>query len=224
VAETRQVLADSRRMAINMAVLTQVNVAHQGYNLSKADFAIVKQLADVNERLLSQVSAQRQSGTGDELSLAEAEAEAVLSSVERALSYADLQEAFGRVLNASGVHPLPDMIAASDIKTASKAIESYLESIESGDLPLAALDGASKTVGSNEPSAGALVQAGAQDGKSQTEDLAPVTVAGLDMAAPNALSGTTAGTEENEGEDFWSFLQIEANATELHAEKAEAAP
>ncbi len=224
VAETRQALADTRRMAINMAVLTQVNVAHQGYNLSKADFVIVKQLADVNERLLDQVSAQRQSGTGDELSLAEAEAEAVLSSVERALAYADLQEAFGRVLNASGVHPLPDMIAAADINTASKAIETYLEAIESGDLPLAALDGANETAGNNEPAAATLARGGAQGGKSQTEDVSPFTLAGLDMVAPNDVSGTTAGTEENEGEGFWSFLQREANAEELHAEKAEAAP
>lgn len=138
-AETRQQLADERRMAINMAVLTQVNVAYQGYALSQNDFALVSEISHVRRSLFKQIDAQQSNGSGDDLALIDAEADAVLGAVDKALAYADLQEAFARVLNASGVHPLPDSVPADDLTSVTKAVRDHLGAIEQGHLNLSAL-------------------------------------------------------------------------------------
>ena len=141
VAEIRAELADARRMAINMAVLTQVNVAYQGYGLSQGEYRLIAKIAQVQHDLHEQISAQRSTGAGDRLSAVEAEASAVLGAIDRALAYADLQEAFARVLNAAGIDPLPETVPADDLASVTKAVESHLRKIERGSLSLLALNG-----------------------------------------------------------------------------------
>ena len=136
-AEVREELEGIRRMGINVAVLTQVNVAHQSYGLTNREYRLAQDVASVNERILAQMRGGVASGTTTRLQLVENEARAVLTQVEQALAYAQLQSRYGRVLNAAGIHPVPEEISSDDLPSVTAAVERHLKAIDSGGLPLA---------------------------------------------------------------------------------------
>lgn len=133
-AESEVELAGARRMAVDIAVLTQVNVAHIGYRLNQRTYRLARNLADVNERILGQVQAGQLAGTAEPLTEFESRAVTLLAQVQAALAYAELQHSFGRVINAIGLDPLPEKIGNTDITSLTRAIQDHMVVIEDGNL------------------------------------------------------------------------------------------
>jgi len=127
-AEADVDLQKTRSLAKGMAVLTQVHLIYQRFQIAKESYTIADQLNSVNQRLLKQAQAGASAQTGSQLELIRSRATALVARMRRDLAYAELQNARGRINHTIGEDPLPESVAAHDIASLSQAIAARLES------------------------------------------------------------------------------------------------
>lgn len=113
---------DMRRMALSMAVLTQVRVGVQRYGLSLSELEFAKESARVDQQLLHYAEASSQSRYQSELEVIRAEARALLAEYQRYASYSNAQAAWGRLYNSVGLDVLPEVIEGHDVQTLARSI------------------------------------------------------------------------------------------------------
>ncbi len=118
---------DMRRMALSMAVLTQVRVGIQRYDLSLAELEFNEESLRVDQRLLNYAKSAEHSKFDSELEVIRSEARALLAEYQRYASYSNAQAAWGRVYNSVGLDVLPATIENHDVKTLAMAIGSTMQ-------------------------------------------------------------------------------------------------
>ncbi|MES2536295.1 MAG: TolC family protein [Pseudomonadota bacterium] len=107
--ETQLKLDDTRRIAVTMAVLTQVRIAAQRYAEAQADYQISRQGADVDARLEKHMVAGIQARSEFQMELLRVQVKAALSDMRRYVALANVQVAYARVANSVGADLLPDV-------------------------------------------------------------------------------------------------------------------
>lgn len=113
---------DFRRMALGMAVITQVRIGVQRYALARSDLHLAQESARVDQRLLNYAQAAKSSRVDSELEVIRAEARQLLSEYQQHASYANAQSAWGRLYNSLGLDVLPEEIANLDVASLAQAI------------------------------------------------------------------------------------------------------
>nr|WP_294867843.1 TolC family protein [uncultured Pseudogulbenkiania sp.] len=135
-AEAQLEVAKAQHMALNMAVLTQVHVGYLDLQGRTRQFALEKELNDVELRIYEQNRNATASGAQGRLPAILADANAVFSSLRLYQSYGDLQNAYGLMGASLGLDPLPNSTAGYDLPTlaaAFKGAETHWKSTVSGD-------------------------------------------------------------------------------------------
>jgi outer membrane protein TolC len=121
--ESQVELADTRRMALSMAVMTQVRLAAQRYDLARARYQSLTELSDVNEALRELV--QDSPDTTTRFERIQARAVSAASTMRSNLAFAEVQAAMSRLLNSIGVDPLPEEVTSHELVPLTEAIESH---------------------------------------------------------------------------------------------------
>jgi hypothetical protein len=124
--KARMEVDDARRMALSMAILTQVRVSVERYKLAVYDHQLAQESAQVDQRLASVARAGSSNQLTSELETLRTQARSMVSRFQEASSYAAAQSAYGRVLNSVGIDLMPEQVAGSDIPSLSKAIQASL--------------------------------------------------------------------------------------------------
>ena len=114
---------DMRRLALSMAVLTQVRVGLQRYNLSLQELKFSEESLGVDKRLLNYAQAAAKSQFDSELEVIRTEARALLGEYQRYAAYSNAQAAWGRVYNSVGLDILPETVDGHDVKTLAVAMK-----------------------------------------------------------------------------------------------------
>ena len=119
--------AVARRRALSMAVLAQVHISLHRYALARDIFNVSSSIYAVDKRLAN-IAADGAENTGT------SESEALIARSRRLVSglrfytaYADLQAAYGRVLNSVGAHRYPDGIEDQSVADLAKQIAQSLD-------------------------------------------------------------------------------------------------
>ncbi|MGJ7509250.1 TolC family protein [Variovorax sp. GT1P44] len=115
--------AEARRVALSMAVLTQVRVGYLRYQLSRQEVEFADESLRVDRRLLEYAQSARTASVGTELELIRAEGRLLLSRYQREAAYSNAQAAQGRLYNSVGFDVLPEALEKNDVQTVAKEIE-----------------------------------------------------------------------------------------------------
>lgn len=108
-------VAKAQRMALSMAVLTQVHVAYLDFQGRSRQFGLEKELNGVEQRIYEQNRNASNSGAQGRLPSILANANSVFSSLRLYQSYGDLQNAYGQMGASLGLDPLPSAAAGHDL-------------------------------------------------------------------------------------------------------------
>lgn len=137
-ARALETVTEARRLALRMAVLAQVHVAHHQFQAAGRQYDRAEQLWQVDSRL-AQAAARRQELNAQGLiERVAAETSAISAELRRYQTYAQLQAALGRMQASIGVDPLPAEITSRDLPVLTKAVEEHLERLSSGQVQPAA--------------------------------------------------------------------------------------
>jgi outer membrane protein TolC len=113
---------EARRLALSMAVLTQVRLAYQRLGLAQHDYRVANELLDVETQLSSYSAAAQAAQTGNELERVRALSQALVARMRRDNAFAELQNAFGRLQSSVGYDGLPTQVASGDVAGLARAI------------------------------------------------------------------------------------------------------
>ncbi len=125
--EANVALADSRRVALGMAVLTQVWVSYQSYKLSLEDFDLAQQLYQVNHRLNDLAKKGRRARARSQLDVIFVRANALVSHMDKDITYAAMRSSLGRIYRTIGLDPLPNLETNEDIETLAALIQKQVK-------------------------------------------------------------------------------------------------
>ncbi|MBI3144245.1 MAG: TolC family protein [Pseudogulbenkiania sp.] len=123
-------VAEEQRLALNMAVLTQVQVAWLEYQGRNRQFELERELNSVEQRMLEQTRNAAQNSTQSQLQAILAGANAVLSELRVYQSYGDVQNAYGQIAASLGLDPLPSETPGYDLASLSAALKGAENQVE----------------------------------------------------------------------------------------------
>lgn len=135
-AERREQVAELRRQALRMSVLTQVNIAWLERSRAEQVFQRAGELSSLQSDIHRQVENASRSRAETQLELTRARVEALLSARARDLAYADLLNAQGMLLQAAGIDPLPGQVSDHSVEGLAQAIRRTDGVIASGTLEI----------------------------------------------------------------------------------------
>ena len=98
-------LADLRRMALSIAVLTQVDVAVHQLSQAQQDYGIAAELYRVDEGMFQQYTNRMRASQIDQLTMVQAKARRLVSSMRYSMSYAEWQHATAQLYTSVGYQP-----------------------------------------------------------------------------------------------------------------------
>lgn len=125
-------VADSRRLALSMAVMTQVYLSAIRYELALARYEAASDLFEVRSSLAKNSSAKGSRVSGlDNLS---ARSASIASELRRSLAFAETQASFARVVNSIGIDPIPHSVNSYDLKELSHQFNQRWASVTKGVL------------------------------------------------------------------------------------------
>lgn len=127
VAESQVKLDDARRLALSMAVITQVHLAHQRYQIALSNFAVTDDLVAVERRIQALMEAEQKAAVENELEVIRSMASTLVAEMQHDLGYAEVQNSIGRILNSVGVDPLPGVSLDQDVSSLTAIIKQQLE-------------------------------------------------------------------------------------------------
>lgn len=126
----------SRRMALSMAIMTQLRVSTERYRLALIDFKLADIGSQVDQRLAANMRASVTARLSSELEAIRTQARAVLGAYQRANAYANAQIAFGRLYNTLGFDPIPDDFEDDSLEILTGRIREHLQATEEDTLRL----------------------------------------------------------------------------------------
>lgn len=126
-AQKQQETTDqARRLALSMAIMTQLRVSNERYRLAVHDFRLAEQAADVDQRLANFTRASVSAKIDSELESVRAQSRAVLGAYQRANAYANAQIAFGKLYSTLGFDAIADNYDGQDLKTVTDRVRQHL--------------------------------------------------------------------------------------------------
>jgi len=133
-ADVSEHLANSRRLAVNTAVVAGIHLAWQDYmnrieRLKQSAF-----LNDVDKEIAELTRNAEKNRSGSEVEAIQSEFKAFNSELSHLLSYAQVQESFGEFLVSLGSNPVPDNYQALSIKELSSFLDDKYKLWEQGKL------------------------------------------------------------------------------------------
>jgi outer membrane protein TolC len=121
-AKAQYDVAREQRLAANVAVLAEVHVAWIDFNTRKQQFQLVRELSNVEDRMLGHTRNAAAVDAKGKLTEIRASTSALMSKLRLYQSYSAYQGSYGQMLTTLGVDPLPDSIENADLATVTQAI------------------------------------------------------------------------------------------------------
>ncbi|WP_321956762.1 TolC family protein [Paraburkholderia bannensis] len=151
-AEAQLEVAKTQRMALSMAVLTQVHVARSELGAKERQFTLLKQLNDVDQQILEHTRNATRANAQGKLEEIRVATSAMMSELRVYQSYGELESAYGQMLATLGLDPVPDSLHAHDIASLRQSIaeeQQRWDVLARGGMPSAAQPGPTTTAAAN---------------------------------------------------------------------------
>jgi outer membrane protein TolC len=121
-AAAQLTLAHTQRLALSMAVLTQVHVASSDLDAKRHEFELIRSLSEVDGQILEHTRNAAQASAQSKLEEIRAAASAMISELRLYEGYGELESAYGNLLATLGLDPVPASVQSNDLASLERAI------------------------------------------------------------------------------------------------------
>jgi outer membrane protein TolC len=209
VTEAREAVADTRRQALRMAVLAQVNVAWHRFNRADGLYQRFAELLDVESRIYAQTQSATASNAQSRLERIRAGAGAVLATRARDRAYAELRNAQGAIYQAAGLDPLPETLPDGDVDTLARAVSAAMAALDAGEVEIPNIDAAPDlSQAATPPEAVPVAATTTPDAANIPEPAASVPTASVHTASVHTASVSTAAPVEGTAPRAAPFVEL----------------
>jgi multidrug efflux system outer membrane protein len=134
--DLREELAAQRRLAVNMAVVTKLNLAVYQYNISLRKLDQAKEVKIIDSEIAKHTSNAAVSSAASKVESVVTAAAALRTDLSLLQSYANAQSAYGAVLVSLGLNPVPETYIDLQLHELTNLIAVYDRTWQDGNLPL----------------------------------------------------------------------------------------
>jgi multidrug efflux system outer membrane protein len=131
-AEAQETVSKTRRLALSVAVMTQVNIGYRQYQQAIESYQTASALNDVQERLLEVTRNAANLDAASELEGIRRNVQAIAATLERDRSLAEVQTALGNLLLSVGVDPIPASVETTDLDDLTRLVGNSIKRLERG--------------------------------------------------------------------------------------------
>ena len=134
-AQTQIEVAITRRKALSVAALVQINLGYQQYLKSLSSYKMARELSKVDDSIYRATANSAMNDAGSELERIHAATSALASQLEREQSLADVYGALGNLYASIGLDPVTGGIEHVTVRVLTVQLEKTLDSWYKGYLP-----------------------------------------------------------------------------------------
>lgn len=127
VTEVQAQVLDAERLALSMAILTQVHIGIAQYEHAKNEYLTAADYNETQGKILTQVQMAAAVDSASRQALIREEMNALVSEVRYDIAYAKLEGAYVNSYAAMGIDPSFDDLDTKDIKSLAKSLERFYE-------------------------------------------------------------------------------------------------
>jgi len=135
-------LAAARREALSVAVLAQLHVALARFEEARAQHATAVRIADIEERIVEVLRSRSRLGAVGRLETVRGEIDVLRARLARDLSFAEVEDSFGRIFEAAGADIVPVDSASPTLVEVAAAIAASEDAWRRGEVPMLPWGGA----------------------------------------------------------------------------------
>jgi outer membrane protein TolC len=122
-AEQQLEISRAQRLALNMAILSQVHIAYRDVEGKLREYAMAEEVNEVDGEIQTATRATTESGSADRMQLIRAEAGSVVSELRRWQAYSNLALAWAQLNSSIGVDAMPEKVASHELPALAAAFE-----------------------------------------------------------------------------------------------------
>lgn len=134
-AQTQIEVAKTRRKALSVAALVQINVGYQQYLKALDSYHSSTELSKVDDGIFTAVSNSVDNDAGSELERIHAATSALASQLEKEQSLSEVYSALGNIYSSIGLDPATGSIEHVNVRTLSANLERNMDRWYKGELP-----------------------------------------------------------------------------------------
>ncbi|MCG5073235.1 TolC family protein [Paraburkholderia sp. RG36] len=123
LADAQHEVAHAQRLALSMAVLTQVHVARAELSAKERQFDLNRQINDVDSQILQHTHNATIANAQGKLEEIRAATSAMMSELRLYQSYGELESAYGQMLATIGLDAVPANVGSADLKSIEQSID-----------------------------------------------------------------------------------------------------
>ena len=127
IATAQKDMAKAQRLALSMAVLTQVHLSYHDFLSRERQYDLSKQLQEIETGIHLQTRNLLASGAQNRLIEIRAATSSMMAEFRSWQNYASLQNGYGQIIATLGVDPLPETVENHDVKTIARAIKTHMD-------------------------------------------------------------------------------------------------
>lgn len=129
LAETRDAVLDAQRLALSMAILTQVHISIAQYEHSTEEFQTAADYFNTQQSILQQIYAAEQANSISEQTVIREEMNTLIAEVRYDVAYAEIENAYANTYSAIGFDPVPFGVGQQSIKELTETIKLHFENL-----------------------------------------------------------------------------------------------
>jgi len=135
VAETQMEVSKARRLALSVAVLTQINISAQQYARSLEAYDTARQISRIEDRIMKTVTDEGTLDAQPELERIRRSLASIAAELERDRSYTEVQAALANLYISVGIDPIPPSLMDEDLPGLTRTVQAALADLDKGRLP-----------------------------------------------------------------------------------------
>ena len=125
--ESQSVLLDTQRLALSIAILTQVHVGIVQYEHARKEYLVASDYNETQNKILQQVQAAARARSISSQILVREEMNTLLAEVKYDIAFANMESSYADSLASLGIYPSLDELDTSSIRSLAESLEMYYE-------------------------------------------------------------------------------------------------
>ena len=125
---------DAERLAMSMAILTQVHVGIAQHEHAKREYRTAADYFFTQKKILDQIISARKADSVNEQSVIREQMNTLVAEVKYDIAFADIENTYAGLLGSVGIDPVPYDVEEDSIETLSDSLETHFEALGNQDL------------------------------------------------------------------------------------------
>ncbi len=126
-ADQQLEIARAQRLALNMAVLSQVHIAYRDVEGKLREYGMADEVNQVDAEIHAATRASTESGADSRMQLIRAEAGSAVSELRKWQAYANLELAWAQLNSSVGVDAMPEKVASHELPALAQAFNAQAQ-------------------------------------------------------------------------------------------------